>query len=306
VTTTVLITLDRDGEAIDVDPAAPLLRADDQAVLRGEAVLETLRAYAGRAFQLPEHLARMRVSAGRMDLAVPDTAAWRRLVDAACAAFEPVEGQLRLVATRGPRLPDGSPPGGAVGGSGTGGASGVAFALITEVPASNAQAREQGISAVTLSLGVTADHRRNAPWLLGDVKATSRAVPMAAMRAAQAAGSMDAIWVSSDGEVLEAPNSTVVIVVDGTLVTPPAEEVGILPGTTVRAVEALAGGIVERRITVDELRGAGEVMLLSSVRGVAPLVTLDGAPIGAATVGPVAAALRDALEEAVRSGRELL
>ncbi|MGF7233599.1 MAG: aminotransferase class IV [Frankia sp.] len=304
MSTTVLFTLGPDGTPVGVDPTTPLVRADDHAVLRGEAIFETLRTYGGHAFQLPEHLARLRISAARINLAVPGSTTLRRLVETAATAFASVEGQLRLVVTPGPRRPDGSPPG-QVGPQGPGVSGGVAFALVTEVPPGYEAARARGIAAVTLALGVPATLRPSAPWLLGGVKATSYAVAMAALRVAAEAGAADAIWVSSDGEVLEAPTSTVVMVVDGDLVTPPAAEVGILPGTTVRAVEALAGGIVERRITVAELRAARELMLLSSVRGVAPLVTLDGAPIGDGAVGPVTAGLRDSLEEAVRSGQEL-
>jgi 4-amino-4-deoxychorismate lyase len=313
VAETVLIVLNPDGDATRVDPAAPVIRADDLAVLRGEAVFETLRTFGGRAFQLPEHLARMRVSAARVEVDVPAPDAWRGLVNAALAAFGPEEGQLRLVATKGPRPagpglagPGLAGPGLAgpgLAGPGLGGP--VAFGLLVPVPATYAAARDHGISAVTLTLGVPAAARPVAPWLLGGVKATSYAVAMAGLRAATEAGAADAVWVSTDGEILEAPTATVVMITDGVLVTPPATEVGILPGTTVRAVAAFAGGIVERRISVAELRQADEVLLCSSIRGVAGLVTLDGAAIGSGSVGPVTARLRDALEEAVRSGREI-
>ena len=51
--------------------------------------------------------------------------------------------------------------------------------------------------------------------------------------------------------------------------------------------------------TVDELREADEVMLLSSVRGVTPVVRLDGRELG---TGPVTTALRAAFERAVLEG----
>jgi D-alanine transaminase len=84
-------------------------------------------------------------------------------------------------------------------------------------------------------------------------------------------------------------------VVDGMLVSPPAE-VGILPGTTLGAVSGQVP-FEQRPVTVAELRAADEVMLLSSVRGVAPVVRLDGAE---RPVGPVTARLRDWYEAAVR------
>ena len=54
----------------------------------------------------------------------------------------------------------------------------------------------------------------------------------------------------------------------------------------------------QRPVSLEELRGADEVMLLSSVRGVAPVVRLDGAE---RRVGPLTARLRDWYEAAVRS-----
>ena len=65
---------------------------------------------------------------------------------------------------------------------------------------------------MTLTLGTPAAMRPGAPWLLGGVKSTSYAGAMAALRAAQAAGAPDAIYLSGDGEVLEAPTAGVVAV----------------------------------------------------------------------------------------------
>ncbi len=52
-----------------------------------------------------------------------------------------------------------------------------------------------------------------------------------------------------------------------------------------------------RRGTVDELRAADEVLLLGSVRGVAPVLSLDGKAFPA---GPVTARLAEAFEAELR------
>jgi branched-subunit amino acid aminotransferase/4-amino-4-deoxychorismate lyase len=84
------------------------------------------------------------------------------------------------------------------------------------------------------------------------------------------------------------------------LVSPPAAETGTLPGTTAHVALALSPVPVQvRRGSVAELTEADEVMLLSSVRGVAPVVRLDGRPL---PVGPVTTALRAAFEAAVQTG----
>jgi 4-amino-4-deoxychorismate lyase len=262
-----------------VDPTTPILRADDLGVARGEAVFETLRIAGGAPAFLDLHLARLQRSADR--LAIPLPPGWAELARLASGAYDAADGMLRLTCTKG--APGGAP---------------VGFALASPIPAGVAEAREQGVHVVTLSLGMSADLRAGAPWLLGGVKSTSYAVNMASQRAAEAQGAQDAIWISSDGQVLEAPTSTVAWVRDGVLVTPPADELGILPGTTAQVALDLSPVPVQvRRGSVEELRTAQEVLLLSSVRGVAPVVRLDGRDL---PVGPVTAQLRAAFERAVQ------
>lgn len=265
-----------------LDPTTPVLRADDLGVARGEAVFETLRLAAGRPAFLDLHLARLQRSAARLDIPLPP--GWAELAHAAARAYGPDDGMLRLTCSKGP----------------AGGAP-VGFALAGPIAAETVTGRQEGVSVVTLTLGVAAGARAGAPWLLGGVKSTSYAVNMASQRAALEQGAQDAIWVSSDGEVLEAPTSTVAWVAGGVVVTPPADQVGTLPGTTAQVALGLGRLPVQvRRGTVQELRQADEVLLLSSVRGVAPVIRLDGHD---RAVGPVTRQLRDAFEQAVRAGQ---
>jgi 4-amino-4-deoxychorismate lyase len=263
-----------------LDPAAPVLRADDLGVVRGEAVFETMRVAGGRPAFLQRHLDRLARSAARVEVELPG--GWPALVDLVTRAWGSADGTLRLTCSKG--SPGGDP---------------VGFALVTPVPAESVRAREQGVSAVTLALGVPAGLRADAPWLLGGVKSTSYAVNMASLRAAADRGAQDAVWVSSDGYVLEAPTATVAWVSGGRLVTPPAEQVGTLPGTTAAVVLERSPVPVDVRLgTVQELLAADEVLLLSSVRGVTPVVRLDGRDL---PVGPVTAHLREAYERAVHA-----
>ena len=275
---TVLAVLTPDGPKL-LPADQPLLRADDLGVLRGESVFETLRIAGGRPALLDAHLVRLARSASRLSIDLPD--GWAGLARAATAAFGQPDGVLRLVCTKG------APGEGATG-----------FALVTPIPAETLRARAEGVSAVTLTLGVSAGVRAEAPWLLGGVKATSYAVNMATLRHAAGEGVQDAIWISSDGYVLEAPTATVAWVRDGLLITPPPAATGTLPGTTIEAALALLPGAYEIRPgTAEELANADEVLLLSSIRGVAPVTQLDGRQLG---VGPVTAGLRDAVEAALQ------
>ena len=269
-----------------------VLRVDDLGVARGESVFETVRVTRCRPVLLAEHLERMRASAARVDVDLPPAGVWQDLVATVVARWvDDVDGVLRLTATKGPPAA---------------GRRGEAWAHLSGAPPELARQRTAGVDAVTLTLGVAAGLRADAPWLLGGVKSTSYAVNMAALRAAVAAGAQDAVLVSADGEVLEAPTSTVVWWGGHALVTPPPQEVGTLPGTTATAVldGARRRGVpVEvRRAPTEELRVATEAALLSSVRGVAPLVALDGRPVGDGAVGPVVARLRDDFEQWCHDG----
>jgi len=51
-----------------VDPTEPVIRADDEGLLRGRAAFETLRVYGGRPFGLEAHLDRLTASAASIGL----------------------------------------------------------------------------------------------------------------------------------------------------------------------------------------------------------------------------------------------
>src|SRR5215213_5381937 len=87
------------------------------------------------------------------------------------------------------------------------------------------------------------------------------------------------VLVDGDRSVLEGSRSNVFAVLDGAVVTPPADG-RILPGIArARAIEvARVAGIevVERELGVDELAGADEVFMTGGVRGVEPVGSCAG------------------------------
>ena len=261
-----------------IPATTPLLRADDLGVTRGDGVFETAHVRAGEPWLLDAHLDRMVRSASRLELDIPSRTALTELADQACAAWRSAAGSqfgpdgpvpeaaLKLVCTRGPED----------GGHST------CFATITAVPDRVRQARRDGLKLGTITLGTAAGTRSSAPWLLGGVKSLSYAVNMACQRWAAAAGLDDALWVSSDGYLLEAPTSTLVWLENRTLYTVP-ESTGILGGTTARwlldHVGTLGWHTAERMVRPAELERATGVWLTSSVRGIVAVRELDGAKL---------------------------
>ena len=76
------------------------------------------------------------------------------------------------------------------------------------------------------------------------------------------------ILFNADGEVTESSRANVVAEIGGALCTPPVA-CGLLPGTC-RAQLLEAGTVIERVITIDQLRLSPRVFLVNSVRGMIP------------------------------------
>jgi Branched-chain amino acid aminotransferase/4-amino-4-deoxychorismate lyase len=246
----------------------PFLRGDDLGILRGDGIFEAIHVRDGRPWMLEEHLNRLAGSAARMDLALPPRPALVDLVEQAVAAWPAhVEGALRIVCTRGPE----------------GGGEPTIFASVSAIPPESVRARRDGVRVLTATIGLPARLRPETPWLLGGAKTLSYATNMASVRWAKASGADDVLWISSDGYALEAPTSSLVWCRGSTLYTVPAKETGILAGTTAAYLLAHAGDIGltadEALVTPDELRSVDGAWFTSSVRGPAPIRTLDGIPL---------------------------
>jgi 4-amino-4-deoxychorismate lyase len=261
------------------EPTEPVVRADDEALLRGRAAFETLRVYGGRPFRLPEHLDRLEASAASIGLPPLSREELQELAELVLPG-RIGDAVLRLVWTAGPAE-----------GPATG------LALLSEIPEWIEETQARGARAVTL-LGV----RAAAPWLLPGVKSTSYAVNMAAEAEARRRGADEAIFVDPDGVVLEGTVTNVWWRSGSTLFTP-ALELGILAGVTRATLLELAAAsgysVAEDVYPMQALLSSEEAFTSSSVREVMPIVELDGHALGR---GPAADALQEALRARAAAG----
>ena len=271
-----------------VDPDEPVLNADDEALLRGRAAFETTRVYAGSPFKLDEHLARLAGSAARIGLPSVDVEQCEKLARSALDAAGEPEAVLRLYWTAG-REGSGRP---------------TALALVSSVPPQLEELRAQGIKLIALPLGLQADLRAFAPWLLGGVKSTSYAVNMAAEAEAKRRGADDAVFLASGDIVLEGPVTNVWWRLERVLYTP-ALELGILAGVTRATLIAEAGllgyEVREGLFPLEHMAGAEEAFTSSSVREVMPAIELDGKPVGDGSPGEAARELQTRLRACASS-----
>lgn len=248
-----------------VDASAPALSVGELSTQRGDGVFESIGVVDGHAQEVGQHLERLAHSAGLCDLPVPNRAQWHQAVDHAAVQLGVGEAVIKLILSRG--VEHGPTP----------------TAWVTAAPAADfTVVRQNGVRVVTLDRGYDLGAAERAPWLLLGAKTLSYAVNMAALRAARRRGADDAIFLSSDGFVLEAPTASLILRFGDRFVTP-APGGGILHGTTQLSVyEYLAAQGFEtgyHRIPAADLAHADAAWLVSSVRLAVAITTIDGAAL---------------------------
>ena len=271
-----------DGDLVAVEAAR--IDPRDRGFLLGDGVFETFAATDGRVFRLAEHLERLRTGAAVLGIPVP-TDDIERAVHAVLEANGLTAGRAALRLT----LSHGVGPRGLLAP-----AAARPTLLLTAVAAAE--------PPVTTT-AVTATVRRNELSPAAAIKHLSYLDNVLARNEAARAGADEAIMRNTAGHVAEASAANVFAVESGGLVTPAIEE-GALPGVTRQAVIEMATelgiAVRETALTVESLAGADEAFLTNSLIGVAPLIRLDGHPIGRGAAGPVTLALKSAYERASR------
>jgi branched-chain amino acid aminotransferase len=216
----------------------------DDGLYRGDGAFEVIRLYEGRPFALGDHLDRLVRSAAAIELDF-DRAALEREIDALLAEAGDDDGQLRLIVTRGGRR----------------------IAATEPVPA-----HAETIRLATVTYQPTV--------ILTGVKSLSYAANMQATRLAKARGADEAVLVRPDGIVLEPPTSTIFWASPEGALRTPALEAGVLESITRdRLIKALE--VEQGSWPLEDLLGAGEAFLASTVREVQAVAAIDGVDLGA-------------------------
>ena len=272
------------GEIMPVEEAR--IPVWDRGFLFGDAIYEVYRIYQGRCWLEHAHDARLRRSLKEMDFPPVDFAALRSHMHRTIAASGIREGTAYIHITRGvaPRLhafPN--PP-----------VAPTELIIIRPYEdAKTAAFRETGVGVIS---------HPDLRWKRCDVKSTNLLANVIANEAAHRAGCEEALLVGLDGLVTEATHSSLLWVHEGRLEGTPEGPL-ILPGTTRQFEAKLAADVGLRltpaRVTLGELKRCDEVLLLGTTIEVMPVVTIDGAPVGSGSPGPVSRRLQDAFRAAV-------
>jgi branched-chain amino acid aminotransferase len=245
--------------------------ARDRGLTLADGVFETMHARHGVVFRLERHLTRLERSLDLLQIPRPaDLRAW---VDAARADPAPPDASIRLTVTRGVAPGGVTPPAAA---------SPTVVVTTNPFPSFPPAVYQTGLSAHVAS------GRRNERSMTCGLKTLSYTDAVVAMLEATRAGADDALFLDTESHCSEATSSNLFLWTGTELVTPP-ESCGALPGITRATVIEIARAqglrVAERAFGLEELFDAHEAFLTSSLRGIAPLVRVDGRAIGTGTPG---------------------
>lgn len=243
----------------------------DRAFLFADAVYEVVPVFASRPFRLRQHLDRLNRSLDAIRLGPPMTHGdWAHVCQELISQNLSFDGILYIQVTRGTEIgrnhawPEGLKP--------------TVFAYCTELDPLPASLLDKGVAAITAT-----DTR----WERRDIKATALLANILLKKLAADAGAFETILLER-GELTEGSSTTVHVIKNGVIHTPPNGH-HILPGTTRDVVTELADLLSIRSVSApvseSALRGADEIWLAFSSRGLLPVTKLDGAAVGGGTPG---------------------
>jgi D-alanine transaminase len=145
------------------------------------------------------------------------------------------------------------------------------------------------LSAATIEHGTPAITAEDLRWARCDIKTVSLLGNVLHRWQAADADATEAILLRG-GWITEGSTSSVHVVKNGTIATPPQTN-AILPGTTRDVLFELAAraGIDSGRrpVSAQELRSADEILIASAGGGIRAVTTLDGRPVGTGSPGAV-------------------
>jgi branched-chain amino acid aminotransferase len=154
------------------------------------------------------------------------------------------------------------------------------------------------------SLAIVAVERTSRRAVDPAVKSGNYLNNIMALAEAKRAGAYEALMCNPDGRVAEGSTSNVFVVRGGQITTPPLAT-GILSGITRMRLMELARGadlvVDEDDLRPEDVRGADEVFITSSIRGVMPVYLVDDRTIGDGKPGPITRRLVDLYERFVAS-----
>ncbi|MFT6287617.1 MAG: D-alanine transaminase [Halieaceae bacterium] len=251
----------------------------DRGFLFGDGIYEVTPCYAGRMIGFELHLERMKAGLKGIgfDNQVLSDSEWRAIAEGLRARNGLDNLGIYFQVTRGNEgrrfhgFPTHTKP--------------TVFGMVLEIdphPEKHDRHATPGLKAI-----VAEDMR----WRRCNVKSTALLGNVLHFQQGYEQGKNETILHNKLGELTEASQSNVFIVKNGVVITPPLDN-QLLPGISRHITLAVlrADGslpVEERVVTMNEVRSADEIWITNSSKHIAPVVELDGEPVGDGKVGEV-------------------
>ncbi|MFQ5671018.1 MAG: aminotransferase class IV [Acidobacteriota bacterium] len=254
-----------------------LISAYDHGFLYGDSIYETIRTSGGVPFLLDRHLRRLRRSAAAIQMVLDrDDAEYRDAIKETLQAAANPESAIRIVVTRG------------IGDIGYG------IHLCPE--------RQTLIYVRPLRRLRDPRFRRGLHLAILDIRRNDKRAVSPTIKSgnllnnilgafeAEKRGADEGILLNQEGYVAEGTMTNVFLVAQGVIRTPPAA-VGILEGITRGFVLEVAREnhmpVEESAFRPDDLLQADEIFVTSTTKGILPVLSINGQPVGQNAPGPV-------------------
>ncbi|EED32660.1 D-alanine aminotransferase [gamma proteobacterium NOR5-3] len=249
----------------------------DRGFLFGDGIYEVIPSYGGKSVGLGPHLSRMQDGLNAIELSMTvDHAEWRDIVEKLAASNDGENLGIYIQISRGAdsKRNHAMPVG----------IEATRFAFAFEIPpppeAEKASAKRYEVSAT-----------RDLRWQRCNIKSTSLLGNVLHYQHGHSRGHHETILFNANDELTEAAACNVFIVKDGVIATPLLDHQK-LPGITrlmlLDMLKKYSSRTVEERVIHrQEVFDADEVWLTSSSKEVAPVISIEGEPVGDGDVGDV-------------------
>ncbi len=249
----------------------------DRGFLFGDGIYEVVPSYDGKLVGFTPHMERMQNGLDAIEIKLHiDQDEWRAISQELISRTEGSNLGLYFHVSRGAdsqrshAYPDNIEP--------------TVYAFAFEIPPAPIPEKK---AATPYTVATTEDLR----WKRCNIKSTALLGNVMHYQHGYSQGHKETILYNQAGELTEAAACNVYVVKNGVVATP-LLDYQILPGITrllVLSILRKDGSIPieERTVTVQELHDADEVWLSSSSKEIAPVVEVDGKPVGTGEVGDV-------------------
>ena len=247
----------------------------DRGFLFGDGIYEVVPSYGGKLVGFSPHMERMQDGLDAIEIQLQvDHGQWRAIADELIARNGGGNLGIYFHVSRGAdtqrhhAYPEGITP--------------TLYAFAFDIPPAPVADK----SAATAYTVTTAEDLR---WKRCNIKSTALLGNVMHYQQSYAQGHNETLLYNQQGELTEAAACNVYVIKHGIVATPLLDHQK-LPGITrLMLLEILRRdgsiAIQERVVTLDELNNADEVWISSSSKDIAPVIEIDGRPVGDGSVG---------------------